>query len=78
MCRYCVVVALSKLRSLQSLNVSWTEFNRHGLEIVAEDLPQLESLDISCTRVDDISPLRKCRDRLRSLAMYNLKVSIFF
>ncbi|XP_069693619.1 protein zyg-11 homolog B-like isoform X2 [Periplaneta americana] len=73
--RYCVVVALSKLRSLQSLNVSCTEFNKHGLDIVAEDLPQLESLDISCTRVDDISPLRKCRDRLKSLTMYNLKVS---
>lgn len=78
MYRYCVVVALSKLRSLHSLNVSCTEFNRHGLEIVAEDLPQLESLDISCTRVDDISPLRKCRDRLKSLTMYNLKVSIIF
>ncbi|PSN40433.1 Protein zyg-11 B [Blattella germanica] len=67
--RYCVVVALSKLRNLQSLNVSCTEFNRHGLEIVAEDLPQLESLDISCTRVDDISPLRKCKDRLKSLTI---------
>lgn len=73
--RYCVVVALSKLRSLQSLNVSGTEFNRHGLEIVAEDLPQLECLDISNTGVDDITPLRKCRDRLKSLTMYNLKVS---
>ncbi|KAK7864900.1 hypothetical protein R5R35_001989 [Gryllus longicercus] len=73
--RYCVVVALSKLRNLQSLNVSCTEFNRHGLEIVAEDLPHLESLDISCTRVDDIRPLRKCRNRLKSLTMYNLKVS---
>ncbi|XP_066996742.1 protein zyg-11 homolog B isoform X2 [Anabrus simplex] len=73
--RYCVVVALSKLRNLQSLNVSGTEFNRHGLEIVAEDLPHLENLDISCTRVDDITPLRKCRDRLKTLVMYNLKVS---
>nr|CAD7266549.1 unnamed protein product [Timema shepardi] len=73
--RYCVVVALSKLRNLQCLNVSCTEFNRHGLEIVVEDLPHLESLDISCTRVDDITPLRKCRDRLKLLTMYNLKVS---
>lgn len=72
------MVALSKLRSLRNLNVSCTEFNRHGLEIVAEDLPYLESLDISCTRVDDISPLRKCRDRLKSLTMYNLKVRIIF
>ncbi|XP_008201802.1 protein zyg-11 homolog B isoform X1 [Nasonia vitripennis] len=73
--RYCVVVALSKLRALQILNVSGTEFNKHGLEIVVEDLPLLESLDISCTRVDDISPLRKCKDRLKALTMYNLKIS---
>lgn len=70
-----MVVALSKLRALQILNVSGTEFNRHGLEIVVEDLPLLESLDISCTRVDDISPLRKCKDRLKTLTMYNLKIS---
>ncbi|CAG2054174.1 unnamed protein product, partial [Timema podura] len=74
--RYCVVVALSKLRNLQCLNVSCTEFNRHGLEIVVEDLPHLESLDISCTRVDDITPLRKCRDRLKLLTMYNLKLRL--
>ncbi|XP_014203818.1 protein zyg-11 homolog B [Copidosoma floridanum] len=73
--RYCIVVALGKLRSLQILNVSGTEFNKHGLEIVVEDLPLLESLDISCTRVDDISPLRKCKDRLKTLYMYNLKTS---
>ncbi|XP_015602670.1 protein zyg-11 homolog B isoform X3 [Cephus cinctus] len=73
--RYCVVVALNKLRALQTLNVSGTEFNRHGLEIVVEDLPLLENLDISCTRVDDITPLRKCKDRLKSLSMYNLKIS---
>ncbi|XP_049783276.1 protein zyg-11 homolog B-like isoform X2 [Schistocerca cancellata] len=72
--KYCVVVALSKLRNLRCLNVSWTEFNRHGLEIVTEDLPFLESLDISCTRVDDIAPLKKCKDRLKSLYMYNLKL----
>ena len=68
-----MVVALSKLRSLQVLNVSGTEFNKHGLEIVVEDLALLESIDISCTRVDDISPLLKCKNRLKSLTMYNLK-----
>lgn len=67
-------MALSKLRALQSLDVSNTNFNRHGLEIVTEDLPLLESLDISNTRVDDISSLKKCRHRLKSLAMYNVKV----
>ncbi|KAF7993187.1 hypothetical protein HCN44_006247 [Aphidius gifuensis] len=73
--RVCVFLALSKLRALHTLNVSGTEFNRHGLEIVVEDLPFLENLDISCTRVDDITPLKKCKDRLKSLSMYNLKIS---
>lgn len=71
--KFCVVVALSKLRSLTALNVSGTEFNRHGLDIVAQDLPLLEVLDISATRIKDISPLIRCRDRLKSLTMYNLK-----
>ncbi|KAK0177397.1 hypothetical protein PV328_001455 [Microctonus aethiopoides] len=73
--RVCVFMSLSKLRALRTLNVSGTEFNRHGLEIIVEDLPHLENLDISCTRVDDITPLKKCKDRLKSLAMYNLKIS---
>lgn len=73
--RYCVVVTLSKLRSLHTLNVSGTEFNKHGLEIVVEDLPLLESLDISCTKVDDITPLKKCKNRLKTLNMYNLKIN---
>lgn len=75
--RYCVVVTLSKLRALHTLNVSGTEFNKHGLEIVVEDLPLLENLDISCTRVDDITPLRKCKNRLKTLTMYNIKISVY-
>ncbi len=73
--KFCVVVSLSKLKSLQSLNVSHTEFNRHGLEIIAVDLPHLVSLDISGTPISDLSPLRKCKSRLKSLSMYNLKAS---
>ncbi|XP_075228477.1 protein zyg-11 homolog B-like isoform X2 [Lycorma delicatula] len=72
--KYCVVVALSKLQALLSLDVSGTEFNKHGLEIVVEDLPQLESLNISSTRVDDISPLKKCKHRLKRLDIYDLKL----
>lgn len=72
------MIALSKLKSLHCLDVSGTEFNRHALDIVVEDLPLLESLDISSTRVDDISPLRKCRQRLKHLRMYNLKVNQYF
>lgn len=73
--KFCVVVSLSKLKNLQSLNVSNTEFNKHGLEIIAEDLPCLESLDISSTPINDISPLRKCRERLKYLSLYNLQAS---
>lgn len=73
--KFCVVVSLSKLRNLVSLNVSRTEFNKHGLEIIAEDLPKLESLDISGTPIDDISALRKCRDRLKYLSMYCLRAA---
>ncbi|XP_012216425.1 protein zyg-11 homolog B-like isoform X2 [Linepithema humile] len=69
------IATLNKLKALHTLNVSGTEFNKHGLDIVVEDLPLLESLDISCTRVDDITPLKKCKDRLRTLNMYNLKIS---
>ena len=47
--KFCVVVALAKLRNLQALNVSRTEFNRTSLELVV-DLPKLESLNISCTQ----------------------------
>lgn len=63
------------MKSLHTLNVSGTDFNKHGLEIVVEDLHLLENLDISCTRVDDITPLKKCKDRLKSLSMYNLKLN---
>ena len=73
--KFSVVVSLSKLRNLHSLNVSNTEFNKHGLEIIVEDLPALESLDISRTPVNDLAPLRKCKERLKSLSMYNLKAS---
>ncbi|XP_025110002.1 protein zyg-11 homolog B-like [Pomacea canaliculata] len=73
--KFCVVVSLSKLKNLHSLNVSFTEFNTHGLEIIAEDLPCLENLDISSTLISDISSLRKCKDRLKMLSMYNLQLS---
>ena len=73
--KFCVVVSLSKLKNLKHLNVSNTEFNKHGLEIIAEDLKAMESLDISCTPVNDITPLCKCKDRLKSLSMYNLRAS---
>lgn len=70
-----VVVSLSKLKNLRELNVSYTEFNNHGLQIIAEDLHHLECIDISETRVSEISPLLNCRQRLRTLIMHNLKIT---
>ncbi|XP_078044108.1 protein zyg-11 homolog B [Augochlora pura] len=70
--RYGLLVTLNKLKALTSLNVSGTNFNQHGLEIVVDDLPLLEHINISCTNVDDITPLKKCKNRLKTLYMYNL------
>ena len=72
--KFCVVVALAKLRNLQALNVSNTAFSKTSLDLVVEDLPLLETLDISQTKVNDITPLRKCKDRLKSLSLYGCKL----
>ena len=56
--KFCVVVALAKLRNLQVLNVSNTEFSKNSLELVVEDLPLLDTLDISQTKVCIESPDR--------------------
>lgn len=53
-----VIISLSKLRNLRVLNVSFTEFDTHSLEIVSQDLPHLCVLDISQTKVNDVSSLR--------------------
>lgn len=49
--KLCVAVYLPKLRNLHTLNVCFTEFNKHCLEIIATDLVMLENLDISGTKV---------------------------
>jgi len=72
--KFCVVVALSKLKNLQVLNVSNTEFNKASLELVVEDLPLLDTLDLSGSKVTDITALRKCKTRLRSLSLYGCKL----
>ncbi len=43
--------------TVQSLNVSHTEFNKNALEMVMQDLPLLEHLNISSTRVTDVASL---------------------
>jgi Zyg-11 family protein len=72
--KFCVVVSLSKLKNLRSLDVSNTEFNTKNLSAIVEDLPLLEILDISNTKVDTLLPLEKKKNQLRKLSVYNLKV----
>lgn len=66
-------MGLAKLRNLRKLDISHTDINHHGLDIIVEDLPLLQSLNISATRVRDLTPLKKIKHRLKSLSMYNLK-----
>jgi hypothetical protein len=72
--KYTIVMALSKLHNLTSLNVSGSEFNKTSLEMVIEDLPFLDTLDISNTKVTEITALKKAKNRLKYLAMYGLKL----
>ena len=73
--KHTVVVALSKLQNLTSLNVSGTEFNKNSLEMVMDDLKKLEQLDISNTKVREITALLKAKDRLKSLSIAELRLS---
>lgn len=73
--KHTIVVALLKLPNLTSLNVSGTEFNKTSLDMVMEDLHKLEHLDISNTKVRDISALLKAKNRLKSLSVAQLKLN---
>ena len=70
-----VIVSLCALRNLHSLDVSQTNFNENMLKIIVDDLPLLESIDISSTQVRDVTSLSQCRSRLRRLLMYNVRLS---
>jgi len=69
-----VIVSLCALRNLRSLDVSRTDFNDSMLKIIVDDLPLLESIDISSTLVRDVTSLSRCRTRLRRLLMYNIRL----
>ena len=69
-----VVVSLCALQNLHSLDVSRTDLTDNMLKIIVDDLPLLESLDISSTLVRDVTPLSQCQTRLRQLLMYNVQL----
>jgi Zyg-11 family protein len=73
--KHAVMVPMSQLKNVTTLNVAGTEFNRTSLEMVVQDLPLLEWLNISRTKVSDYSSLRKIRNRLKYLSAHDVKLS---
>ena len=68
-------INLVRLRNLRELDVSYTDFNCHNLDIVCDYLSNLESLNISGTYIDSIVPLHKS-PQLRRLSMADLPVNV--
>ncbi|KAB0791231.1 hypothetical protein PPYR_03031 [Photinus pyralis] len=73
--RHCLMIALTHLKNLHSLNVSYTEFNQQTLKLICDDLKLLEKLDISGTSVYDLTPLLQYADTLVSLTLADFKLS---
>ena len=71
-----ILINFKQLKNLFKLNVSYTCFNKHSLEIIAQDLGNLEYLDISGTRVSDLEPLLRLKDKLKYLYMYNMRSTL--
>lgn len=67
---------MEKFRNLRELDVSFTGFHSHNLIGVVEDLPFLESLNISDSKVNCIAPLKKCSHRLKKLGLAGLQARI--
>lgn len=71
----CLILSLTALTNVHTLDVSNTDFNNHGLEIITEDMPKLKSLNISCTKVTLLAPLQKTANRLTHLFAHNVSAS---
>lgn len=64
--------SIGSSKSLHTLNVRGTELNALDVLVLVREIPNLKRLDISETRVVDISPLVKFKDKLVYLAMNNI------
>lgn len=71
--RHSMMMHLTNLKQLKSLNVSFTEFNQQTLEMICEDLTQLEYLNISGTWVQCVKPLLLLKHRLLALVASDLR-----
>jgi len=65
-----------RFKHLKTLNVSNTSFSNQSLDIITEYLANLETLDMSVTRVNDLSPLLRLKDNIKQLSVYNMRNSI--
>jgi hypothetical protein len=71
-------VPLAQLRNLRVLDVSYTDFNTQGLELVTKDLKHLVHLNLSSTDIDDVRPLRNvAKGQLTFLSLYNVRKAPF-
>ncbi|XP_076256333.1 protein zyg-11 homolog isoform X1 [Rhynchophorus ferrugineus] len=69
MFRYSFFTKLVILKSLKSLNLSYTELNQSTLKIICENLGNLEHIDISGTQVRDLKPLCMLSEKLVALSL---------
>ncbi|XP_041805114.1 protein zyg-11 homolog isoform X2 [Chelmon rostratus] len=65
-------VGFSSLQGLRTLNLANTDLTDAVLEDVCS-LPQLETLDISCSAVSELTALLDCKNTLRSLIAHQLQ-----
>lgn len=66
------ISSLNNLKCLDTLNVSNTTFDNIELQMTIEELPHIRRLDVSLTRVTDITVLDKIKERLLYLSMVNI------
>jgi hypothetical protein len=70
-----ILTNFKHFKYLLKLNVSQTSFSNQSLDIVTQYLTNLEYLDMSVTRVNDLSTLLRLKDTLKYLSMYNMRNS---
>ncbi|KAM7378957.1 hypothetical protein PAMP_004542 [Pampus punctatissimus] len=68
-----VRAGFSSLQGLRMLNLANTDLTDAVLEDICT-LPQLESLDISCSNVSKLTALLQCKNTLRSLIAHRLRL----
>lgn len=68
-----VRIGFSSLRGLRTLNLANTDLTDAILEDICT-LPQLESLDISCSSVTKLTALVQCKNTLKSFVAHRLRL----